>query len=259
MLPELLKEALLSPGLLKEIYGDLAKPGVKQVGIAIEGVLGLGNTILYPLLLLNGRAGIAVNENLERYRKKMESVPEEDVVPVPPEVGVPILEQLAYVEDEKLREMYINLLARASDKKTNSGAHPSFSNIIKNMSPDEALMVNHIKDSLALIIHTAHIRIPTDDSKSTNEVYLMNLELMNSLIFQDKIEMYMKNLILLGLCELNFEIGGTKIIGESKIQTIQGYLKNLIGNDGLERSWGGGQNFPIVLSEMGKEFVGACL
>jgi hypothetical protein len=32
--------------LLKEIYTDLAKPGVSQVGLAIGTILGLGNTAL---------------------------------------------------------------------------------------------------------------------------------------------------------------------------------------------------------------------
>ena len=66
------------PGLLQEVYGDLAKPGVRQVGKALRTVLGLGNTILWPLAWANERSKIALEYNLERYRKKMEGTPDED-------------------------------------------------------------------------------------------------------------------------------------------------------------------------------------
>ena len=56
---------LIPKELLKEIYGDLLKPGVSQVGKAIGTLIGLGNTILWPLLLLNESARIAIDKNLE--------------------------------------------------------------------------------------------------------------------------------------------------------------------------------------------------
>jgi hypothetical protein len=82
-----LKEVAQVPGLLKEIYGDLAKPGVAQVGKALGNVVGLGNTILWPIALLNERAKIALEKNLEKYRAQLEHVPQDGVVEVPPEVG----------------------------------------------------------------------------------------------------------------------------------------------------------------------------
>jgi len=39
--------------LIKEIYGDLAKPGVTQVGNALGTVIGLLNTCLSPIKYLN--------------------------------------------------------------------------------------------------------------------------------------------------------------------------------------------------------------
>src|SRR5262245_34720346 len=111
---ELGKEALRLPGLLLEIYGDLAKPGVKQAGRALETVVGLGNTILWPIAWANERSRIALKRNLEKYREEIKHLPEEKVTPVPPEIGVPIAEKLGYVTDEELSDLYVNLLARAS-------------------------------------------------------------------------------------------------------------------------------------------------
>jgi len=57
-------------GLLKEVYGDLVKPGVSQVGQAIGTILGLGNTVLWPIQMLNEKARLTIELNLESYRKK---------------------------------------------------------------------------------------------------------------------------------------------------------------------------------------------
>ena len=133
--------AATQPRLLIELYGDLAKPGVAQVGKALSTVLGLGNTILLPIQLLNERARILVEANVERYREKLARTPENDICPVRPEVGVPVVEKLSYVSDPDLRELYTTLLAKASTYATQSQAHPSFVNIINNLSPDEAQLV----------------------------------------------------------------------------------------------------------------------
>ena len=143
-----LKEAAQIPGLLKEIYGDLAKPGVSQVGKALSAILGLGNTILWPILLFNERAKIALEENLEKYREQLKNIPNEQISKVPPELGVPIVEKLSYINDEQLSDLYINLLAKSSSIDFSHVAHPSFVNVINAFSPDEALLLQYIKDDI---------------------------------------------------------------------------------------------------------------
>lgn len=140
-------KALAVPALefIREVYGDSLKPGFQQVGTALGTIVGLGNTILWPVALLNGRADIALTENLERYRRKLGDTPEDEVCAVTPEVGVPILEKLSYVTNEQLSEMYIELLAKASQKQSVNVAHPSFVNIINNISPDEAILMRSIR------------------------------------------------------------------------------------------------------------------
>ena len=139
----ILREVAQIPGLLKVIYGDLAKPGVEQVGKALGTVLGLGNTILWPLTILNERAKIALEKNLEKYRRQLDG--KDKIVEVPPEVGVPVLERLAYVTDEELSDLYINLLVKASMADTVHFAHPSFVHLINNLSPDEAKLLKEFR------------------------------------------------------------------------------------------------------------------
>ena len=147
---EVAREALKLPALIFDIYGDLLKPGVKQAGKALETIIGLGNTILWPITLGNERARIALERNLERYRSQLENLPEENIVAVPAEIGVPIAEKLSYVSDEELSSLYVNLLAKASTSATAKFAHPSFVNVINNLCPDEAVYLKELYKLSAL-------------------------------------------------------------------------------------------------------------
>ncbi len=144
------KEALQVPGVLKEIYADILKPGFSQVGKALGTILGLGNTVLLPVYILNERARLVVENNLEKYRESLKDVPESEIVPVRPEVGVPILEKLMYVTDDELSNLYINLLSKASTAQTAGMAHPSFVHIINCLSPDEAILLKTIRKKASL-------------------------------------------------------------------------------------------------------------
>lgn len=132
--------------LMKEIYGDLAKPGVQQVGIALETVLGFGTTILLPIQLLNEKCKLWAQKNMDRFRANLEGVHIQNVQPIAPEIGVPIVERLLYTEDESLNDMFSKLLAHAAIKDQANLAHPKFVNIICNLSPDEARILKHFKE-----------------------------------------------------------------------------------------------------------------
>ena len=128
--------ALRSPDLLKEIYGDLAKPGVSQVGSALGTILGLGNTVLLPLRLLNEKSRQFEQKNFGEISDRFSKIPSDEVISTSPEIGTPILEKLSYTTDSHIRKLYIELLAKASSSNNVNDVHPSFSNIISNISPD---------------------------------------------------------------------------------------------------------------------------
>jgi hypothetical protein len=73
---------------------------------------------------------------------KMVDVPESDIVAPQISVAAPAVQGLSYsLEEPDLKEMYLNLLAGASDKRRVAGAHPSFAEIIKQLSPEEARLL----------------------------------------------------------------------------------------------------------------------
>jgi hypothetical protein len=77
-----------------------------------------------------------------RVAEKLSGIPPENIVAPKPEVAGPSLEALRYAgHDETLRELFANLLATSMDSSTATNAHPGFVEILKNLSPDEALIM----------------------------------------------------------------------------------------------------------------------
>lgn len=130
--------------LQKEIYGDLLKPGVAQVGKALESVLGFGNTVLIPLRIMNGSADLYEKAAFRKLADRLSKVPEAQIVSIPPEVGVPALDRLSYTKDENLQNMFVNLLASAASSERSQYAHPAFVKIIDFLSPDEAKILEFL-------------------------------------------------------------------------------------------------------------------
>ena len=205
---EVAREAVKIPGLLVEVYGDLAKPGVTQVGRALETVIGLGNTILWPIALLNERASLSLRANLERYRARMATVPVEEVSPVPPEVGVPVLEKLGYVGDEVLSEVFIRLLETASRVDTAELAHPSFPHVIGRLAPDEArLLVNFGAADFVYPMLSGRWR--SDSSRDTLLIdetrFLLDDRFTSGLRYPHRLPAYIANLSAVGVIEHEFD------------------------------------------------------
>jgi hypothetical protein len=206
MVMEVIKEIAHIPGVLKEVYGDLAKPGVEQVGKALGTVIGLGNTILWPVALTNAKARIALESNLEKYRKRLEGTLKEEITEVAPEIGVPIGEKIAYVTNEELSDMYIELLAKASTGSSASLAHPSFVNVINNLSPDEAVLLKTLRTDQTLPFVQIRVQISGQNQFQVLDPLYSPLSKVTGISFPDNLAAYLSNLQGLGILQVRTDI-----------------------------------------------------
>jgi hypothetical protein len=128
------------------VYQDVVQPAAKEIGIALQTVAKTLHVVVSP--------AAAVHFGYEKLRdylntklsEKLRHVPPERIKPPDLNVAVPALEGLTYSEDDDLRELFTNLLASSMDEKTAQDAHPSFAQVIKQMSPDEARILKFISD-----------------------------------------------------------------------------------------------------------------
>ena len=112
---------------------------IKGNKMAVKEALGL--IIMKPLAGIMGISREYFETNFaEDYASKIANVPEESLQTPKASIAGPAFEGLAYSLDEPaLKEMYLELLARASDERFATSAHPSFVQIIRELTTAEAL------------------------------------------------------------------------------------------------------------------------
>lgn len=129
------------PDSVKEkMYEDAVQPAAKQVGRIAETVVMAINKKIEPIRRW-ATYGQDNNKKLEEeIQKRLADTPPEDIITPPKEVAIPAIIANSYTDNDTLRSLYANLLAKAMDK--NAGhPHPSYVEIIKQLSPDEALLL----------------------------------------------------------------------------------------------------------------------
>jgi len=134
-------------GLLKEvpIYQDALQPAAKELGIALLTVAKTVNVALAPISTLVWGYDKIKEFAAKRLAQKLQEVPKEKIVTPDATIAGPALEALKYTgHKEELAEMYATLLATAMNIDTQSSAHPSFVEIIKQLSPDEAKLIAYM-------------------------------------------------------------------------------------------------------------------
>jgi hypothetical protein len=252
----ILKEAAQAPGLLKQVYKDLAKPGVSQVGKALSTVLGMGNTLLWPLALLNAKAKIALEHNLNKYREQLEGTEDEKIVPVPPEVGVPIADKLSYVTNEELSDLYVNLLAKASYKNTAGQAHPSFVNVIGALSPDEAVLLQEFRHRASVGFLTA--RWYKKDGREWRQVgdLLTGLEVGSKISFKENLVAYFSNFSGLGIIDIRRDI---QVVPESAYEGLEKMYRPFFERSPMQERELRFERGRIDVTPFGDLFLKACL
>jgi hypothetical protein len=192
-----------APQVLTMIYGDLAQPGVKKVGIALETVLEFSTSFLLPIKLLNEKFKLNFEKRLNEYKEKLNEIPEEEICDVNPQVGTPIMDKLSYTTNDEIADLFTNLLTKASSVKTVNLAHPSFSQLIERLSVDEARMIKHFQNKDA--IPTVTFRAYPKDQKGFFVLVKNGTGLENKIdmVFPENIKTYLDNLVSIGILDIS--------------------------------------------------------
>lgn len=188
-----------SPGkVVEKLYDDLVSPVTKKVGQALGIIADTGNTVLTPLKFLNAKTKLYFENNLKKYQQRLDSIPEENVIHVPSEISIPILRRFEHITNEELSEVFIELLASASNSDTAYLAHPGFISIIDRICPDEAKLLKCIKSKP--FIPVVFLRaFKKNSSEHKNFIERTGLEKEAELQFWMNIWAYLNNLESLGI------------------------------------------------------------
>lgn len=188
--------------IVKTAYEDAFQPVAQETGKAL-GTLGKTvNVALSPL-----RGVVWGYEQIEEFihdkvAKKLEEkgAKAEDIITPDPDVAVPAIEALRY---SKLKDQFANLLAAAMDSNVSKRAHPSFVEILKQMSLVDAKVVQNLVVANYIPIIEFHKTTPgTPNYEIAGIVYgykLTALQMAEREVFHISID----NLIRLGIIEVD--------------------------------------------------------
>lgn len=128
--------------VLGKAYDDLIHPSAKSIGNTVSLVPRTIGVWLrgWERWVVNGEESVRLT--IAAVGERAVEIPETHLMEPPAHVAVPAIQQLAYCYDSaELREMYANLLLSSMDDRTAEFVHPSFVQILKEISPDEAKLL----------------------------------------------------------------------------------------------------------------------
>ena len=132
--------------------------------------------------------------------EKLKSIPPEKIVPPSPRIAVPTLQNASITEEAEVRAMYATLLANSMNEVVKNGVHPSFVEIIKQLSPDEAKILGHFY--IEKSVPTITLRYENDKGEGIDIIRsFSNIGELAGCERPLEINKYFNNLVRLGLIE----------------------------------------------------------
>jgi hypothetical protein len=242
------------------IYQDAIQPLAKETGKALGTIGKAVNVALSPLSLVIWGYD-QVSDFLETIvAQKLEKIPENRIIPPPPNVAGPAIESLKFSgHDETLREMFANLIANSIDSETVQDAHPSFVDIIRNLTPDEGLILKLFisQNEFPMLDVIFKHNKGTGYNRLQRNVSLIGIKA--GCTHPNLVVNYLDNLSRLGLLEVP---SGARINDLKQYEPVKSHpdIQKLVAL--YERNPNGVIKYTdklIVKTDMGQQFINACV
>lgn len=244
-------------GLVKAIpiYQDTIQPSAQQIGKSLETVTKTVNIALAPI-----KALVWGYEKIEefittRVSEKLKNVPEENIVTPPPSIAGPAVEALRFCGDDlNLRELFANLLASSMDSNTQEMIHPGYVEILKNLSTDEALLLQAFKNRNQYPLIDIIGILSDNQGEVIQYSHFSHFNQIINLKKPDLIPTYLDNISRLGLTDMPYDMYMT---AENTYEPLENdvslfMIKKTIENQGQTLKFNRGI---IRLTNYGKLFI----
>lgn len=195
--------------------------------------------------------------------RKLNNIPVEHIITPPPYIAVPALQAISYcMDNDELREMYAELLAHSMNKRTVDNVHPTFVEIIKQMSPFDATVFKELTKTLVQpCISIKYTNIRTGASYPVQDIIAFENHEKFPLV---STQISLENLERLRLIEIHKT---TKYNDEKKYNTLKDSVKHIsmqfirdnekqLKKDEYEIIY---NEFVILIRGFGQFFARACL
>ncbi|WP_312158839.1 DUF4393 domain-containing protein [Oscillibacter sp.] len=207
-----------------EVYNDLAKPAACETGKFLGRIPRAINAALIPLDLWITKREYELEKTKKLLEIELADVDPSKIVSPESYVAVPALQSIAYsMDSEELRTMYAKLLAKSMNTDYRESVHPSFVEIIKQLSPLDAQNLNYITTDESPIAEY-RLCLAAGDTKDALNISVRQLEAeseyFNSLS-DGRYELIMTNVFLENPDEKDLEVQAMSISSLQRLGLIR--------------------------------------
>lgn len=199
-------------GIPESTKEELLNPPAILLGQALSGII---HAVFDPLLKFNIVRDQQLNDFKEKVQAGTNKIPEENRDDNKIGLTLKAFEESKYqLDSEELRQMFANLISSTVDNRINSTVQPSFSSILKELTPADANLVKLFSEETYVPL----VSIRAQDKDGTG----MNIK-SNILIFNDETidnELSLFSLERLGLVILDTDSELKSIANQTRYQNF---------------------------------------
>jgi hypothetical protein len=247
-------------------YNDTLKEPLKSSSKITSTVLNFFyNTVLYPMQKYNLYAEDKLKKYAEDLQNRAKKIPEKNLVNPRVNILGPTVEGLKYnLDEEYIKEMFTNILLSDMDNRKQSKVLPSYIEIIKQLSKEDAeflILLKKFDGNFCSI--SINIKEQNSEGYSPLDKYIIygydHNSISNTTTFgTSKLNpLVLDNLIMHGLIKQDYNIYYTHPIANEQYTTLFDQVKGkyrLLSNQSLIYDKG-----LVCLTDFGKNFIDICL
>lgn len=255
---ESIKEAIKTADKhLGPTYDNLTKPVSKSTGMGIASIVDL---VFLPFRYLSDKSKLIFNHKIEELKKELEekekSIPDDKKIePDFHAVSLALDNSKFCITNDELRKMFVNLIGNTMNTDKKDIAHPAFSEIIKQMTTEDALILETFEDMIQQPIIVARQNFDDGSCQTIYDKYFIpQIHVCDSMAGLISIS----NLVRLGLLDITYEVKLPDDLYSSFIKGIEETEKRLTIEEGREVKHKIEKGV-VSLTELGHAFMKACM
>ncbi|MCS0562695.1 DUF4393 domain-containing protein [Citrobacter freundii] len=139
--------------------------------------------------------------------EKTQSIPAENIVEPKASIAGPALQGLAFSHEEyNLKEMYLNLISSSMNRDVANDAHPAFVEVIKQLTSDEAEMLQiYLCDSAPRVIGRVIYQQRNSSLQIDGNQNILMLQIGTEPYYDKYLPSYVDNWVRLGIVEVRYD------------------------------------------------------
>lgn len=212
-----------------KLYDDAIQESAKETGKTLGLIPKTINAALVPLRQWIAHREYNMAETEKLLAHKLENLDPKKITSPEPHIAVPALQSISYsMNNDELRNLYANLLAKSMNVDTKDHVHPSFVEIIKQLSPLDAKVFSIICKNNA----NPMINLKQEYKSKEGSIILKNNITLIDISSIENISISINNLERLKLIDIPFDRFYTseELYGPFKELDIYKHYNNLFSN-----------------------------